>query len=354
MKTQSLYQARVSSQRIRLSLVFVAVIFLPLLLMRPGNAYALSCGDTIFGPTTLHMNLGPCPGVALTVGNNNITLHLNGYSIIGLPGFEGVNVGGTTNVTIKGPGTITGFTYGVSVFDANGNRAPSSGTKVSHVHFVANSSIGVVFVGGTGNQILNNTFIANPCSAIKVDAVSNARIVGNAITGSNAPTTGNNCGFQQYPTGGGLGITVVSTSPGAIVKANSVNNSTYGIYVDSGASPLTVTSNDFSGNTQDGIDVLSQATIGSNQADGNGGNGIMLAFASGSLVRSNTANSNGVNGIGLGNLLGFTSGNNNTIKSNRALGNATDLFWDGVGTGNSFPGNICDTESGSTVGFPCH
>src|SRR5258708_1049893 len=332
MKTQSLYQARVSSQRIRFSLAFVAVVFLPLLLMRPGNAYALMCGDTIFMSTTLQKNLGPCGGVALTVGANNIFLHLNGYSITGSSsGFEGVNVGGTTNVSIKGPGTITGFTYGVSVFDASGNRTASNGTKVSHVHFVANSSIGVVFVGGTGNQILNNTFIANPCIAIKVDAVSNALIAGNAITGSNAPTTGNNCGMQQYPTGGGLGITVVSSSPGAIVRANSVNNSTYGIYIDSGASPLTVTSNDFSGNTQDGIDVLSQATIASNQANGNGGNGITLAFASGSLVQSNTANSNVLNGVGLGNLLGFTSGNNNTIKSNRALGNATDLYWDRAG-----------------------
>jgi parallel beta-helix repeat protein len=352
MKTQSLYQARVPRQRIRFSLVFVAVIFLPLLLMRPGNAYALSCGDTISINTTLGGNLGPCGGVALTVGHNSITLHLNGWSIIGSPGFEGVNVGGTTNVAIKGPGTITGFTYGVGVFDANGNRAPSSGTKVSHVHFVANSSIGIVFVGGTGNQILNNTFIANPCSAIKVDAVSNALIAGNAITGSNAPTTGNNCGMFQYPTGGGLGITVVSTSPGAIVKMNSVNNSTYGIYVDSGASPLTVTSNDFSGNTQDGIDVLSQATIASNQVNGNGGNGITLANASGSLVQSNTANSNVLNGIGLGNLLGFTSGNNNTIKSNRALGNATDLFWDGVGTGNCWKGNTFDTNNRTLPSCP--
>jgi len=349
MKTQSLYQARVPRQRIRFSLVFVAVIFLPLLLMRPGNAYALSCGDTIKMNTTLHAPL-VCNGVALTVGANNIFLHLNGYSITGSSsGFEGVNVGGTTNVRIKGPGTITGFTYGVSVFDANGNRTASNGTKVSHVHFVANSSIGIVFVGGTGNQILNNTFINNPCSAIKVDAVSNALIVGNAITRSNAPTIGNNCGMQQYPTGGGLGITVVSTSPGAIVKANSVNHSTYGIYVDGFASPVTVTSNDFSGNTQDGIDVLSQATMENNQANGNGGNGITLANASGSLVRYNTANSNRLSGIGLGNLLGFTSGNNNTIKSNRALGNATDLFWDQGGTGNCWKGNIFDTSMPSPL-----
>jgi parallel beta-helix repeat protein len=349
MKTQSLYQARVPRQRIRFSLVFVAVISLPLLLMRPGNAYALSCGDTISINTTLGGNLGPCGGVALTVGANSITLHLNGFKIFGLPGFEGVNVGGTTNVAIKGPGTITGFTYGVSVFDANGNRTASNGTKVSHVHFVANSSIGIVFVGGTGNQIVNNTFINNPCSAIKVDAVSNALIVGNAITRSNAPTTGNNCGMQQYPTGGGLGIAVVSSSPGAIVKANSVNHSTYGIYVDMFASPVTVTSNDFSGNTQDGIDVLSQATMESNKANGNGGNGITLANASGSLVRFNTANSNRLNGIGLGNLLGSTSGNNNTIKFNRALGNATDLFWDQGGTGNCWKGNIFDTSMPSAL-----
>ncbi|MGB8014218.1 MAG: right-handed parallel beta-helix repeat-containing protein [Terriglobales bacterium] len=337
-------------------MALATVIFLSLLL--PGTAYALSCGDTITVSTTLQANLGPCSGVALTVGKNGITLRMNGWSIIASndpsnPGVEGVNVGGTTNVSIKGPGTITGFTYGISVFDANGNRTPSSNTKVSHVHFVANAWDAVAFVGGSGNQVLDSTFIANPCIAIKFDTVANGKIIGNAITGSNAPPTGNNCSWQESGIGGGVGISIASTSPGAIVKDNSVTNSTNGLWVDSGASLLTLTGNDFSGNTQDGIDVMSQVTMASNQVNGNGRNGITLAYASGSLVHLNTANSNGANGIGLGGLLGFTSGNSDTITANLALGNTLDLYFDGVGTGNAFPNNICDMES-TTIGYSCH
>jgi len=371
LKTQSLYQVCVSGQRVRSPALFAATILLSVLVIGP-NAYALSCGDIITTTTTLTANLGPCDGVALTVGASNIRLNLNGWSIIGFfkslpdctevvtPCLEGVNVGGTTNVTINGPGTITGFSFGVSVFDVTGHRTGSSGTTVRHVHFVANSAIGIAFVVGAGNRILNNTFSANPCIAIKIDAVAGARIIGNAISGSNAPPASNTCGMQQSATGGGLGIGIVSTSTGAMVKHNSVNNSTNGIFVDSSSSPITVRANDFSGNTQDGIAMESQATLTGNQANGNGRDGISVAFGSLSRIQFNTANSNGHNGIGLGDLLG-ASGNNNTISSNRALGNGSnsvfapsfDLFWDGNGTGNTWLTNFCDTRTMNIGGPPC-
>lgn len=324
--------------------------------MRPETAYALSCGDTITANTTLQADLGPCPGVALTVGASNITLILNGFSIIAVPSTEpdcteivtpcreGVDVGGTTNVTIKGPGTIRGFSFGVSVFALDGSRKASSGTIVSHVRFVDNS-LGIAFVVGSENRVLNNTFRNNPCIAIKIDAVTDAQIIGNAIAGSNAPPLRNSCGMQQSPTGGGIGIMVVSTAPGAIVKQNSVTHSTNGFFADSFVSPITITDNDFCGNTQDGIATLSEGTITDNRADGNGRDGISIANGSGSVVQANMANSNGQRGIGLGDLLTQPAGNDNRISLNLALGNGTDLFWDGNGSGNCWSRNIFDTSS---------
>ncbi len=359
MKTQSLHAVRqpISGRRVRFpALVAVTILLFSVLVLRPGSAYGLSCGDTITGNTTLQADLGPCSGVALTVGASNITLSLNGFSIIAVasaepdctevvtPCREGVDVGGTTNVAIKGPGTIRGFSFGVGVFAIDGSRKASSGTTIRHVHFVANS-LGIVFVVGAENRILNNTFRNNPCIAIKIDAVTDAQIVGNAINGSNAPPLANSCGMQQSPTGGGIGIMVVSTSTGAIVKQNSVTHSTNGILADSFSSPIAITTNDVSANRQDGIATLSEGTIADNQANGNGRDGISIAVGNGSVVRGNMANSNGRRGIGLGDLLGQPSGNNNRITFNRALGNGTDLVWDGNGAGNCWSRNIFDTSS---------
>ena len=181
----------------RRSWVFVAT--LALLAVRPGSAPGQSCGTTITKSITLRADLGPCSGVALTVGASNITLNLNGFSIIGAAdgtGAVGVQVGNNPNVTIKGPGTITGFDRGVQ------SGASSSGAKVIHVHFVANPSIALL-LGGTGSLIQNNTFSANACIAIKIDSATSAQVVGNAITGSNAPVVGDTCNDQQSPTGGG-------------------------------------------------------------------------------------------------------------------------------------------------------
>jgi parallel beta-helix repeat protein len=346
MEIPVLYQVRILRQRVRVPAWFAATIVLSVLVMQPVNAFALSCGDTIVADTALQADLGPCAGIALTVAANDITLSLNGHSIIGaVNGFEGVFLAGITNVVIKGPGTIRGFVFGIGVFAANGTRPISSATTVQHVHFADNSSEGVIFVGGTANRVLYNTFKDNPCIAIKIDAVTEAQVVGNAIKRSNAPTVGNSCGMQQSPTGGGVGIMVVSTAPSAIVKRNSVAHSTNGFFADSFVSPITITNNDFSGNGQDGIATLSEGTITDNRANGNGRDGISIANGSGSIVQNNMANSNGRRGIGLGDLLSQPSGNDNRISLNLVLGNGLDLFWDGNGFGNCWSRNIFDTSS---------
>ena len=339
MSTRSIRLARFSAP-------LVAMLVLCMLVVLPGTAYALACGDTITADTTLQTNLGPCSGTALTIGASNITLDLNGFSIIGASdGVFGVGLTTVSNVTITGPGTITGFNLGVAPL---GGVETVTGTTVTHVHFVANSSIAVL--AGKNWSVLNNTFINNRCFAVKIDTggLGGALISGNAITGSNAPPVprsfGTSCHDQQPPTGGGTGIGVLN-SPGSVITQNTITHSTNGLFVDGYSTPVTVTGNDFSGNSQDGLAALSTATITGNQVNGNGRDGISIAGGNGFTVNSDTANSNGRRGIGLGDLLGNPAGSDNSITSNLALGNATDLFWDGNGSGNCWSNNTYDTSS---------
>jgi hypothetical protein len=52
------------------------------------------CGDTIMQTTVLTSDIGPCPGVGLVIGADDLTLDLNGHSIKGSGGGVGVSVGG--------------------------------------------------------------------------------------------------------------------------------------------------------------------------------------------------------------------------------------------------------------------
>ena len=80
---------------------------------RVSGAPPVGCGDTITRDTTLHVDLGPCPGDGLVIGATGIMLDLNGHTISSAGSTEaftaGVNNGGGYDgVTIKS-GTVEGF-----------------------------------------------------------------------------------------------------------------------------------------------------------------------------------------------------------------------------------------------------
>jgi hypothetical protein len=64
------------------------------LALGPGAASAqpLTCGQTITKDTTLHADLGPCPGDGLVIGATNVKLDLNGHAITGDATGEDVGV----------------------------------------------------------------------------------------------------------------------------------------------------------------------------------------------------------------------------------------------------------------------
>jgi parallel beta-helix repeat protein len=194
----------------------------------------------------------------------------------------------------------------------------------------------------SGNKIRNNTLSANPCIGIFIDNGASNQMVGNAITGSNIPPTTGLCSTDG---GGGVAIEI-HIGGGFLVSGNTINNNTNGVVSDGFSAGSTLSTNDISGNTQDGVALSGQATITGNLVNANGRDGISISEENGFVISSNKADSNGRYGVAVGGARGEAAGSNNATKFNQALGNgALDLFWDGSGTGNTWTSNTCDTET---------
>jgi parallel beta-helix repeat protein len=362
MKTQRLRKIGSDVRKVRFVGLLAAAASVLVFVAQPKTAHAttLACGATITNNVTLTADVGPCTGTAVTIGANNVTLNLNGFSIIGPStcgtGSIGVFVpGSSTNDKIigtlsggsAGPGTITGFDQGIHL-GTPGGATVTQGTLVKHVHVTSNCNVGITMQGSSGNKIRNNTLGANPCIGIFIDNGANNQMVGNAITGSNIPPTPGVCSTDLG--GGGVAIEIHIGS-GFLVSGNSINSNTNGVVSDGFSPGSTLSANDISGNTQDGVALSGQATITGNQVDANGRDGIAISEENGFVISSNKADSNGRYGVAVGGARGEAAGSNNATKTNHALGNGVlDLFWDGNGTGNTWTSNTCDTEtSGLTL-----
>lgn len=115
------------------------------------SAYALSCGDTISSDTTLTADLHCTTGWnALYLPVGGVTLRLNGHTISGGIGLEGLSVFSASNVRILGPGRITGFWTGV-----NATRADY--LTVQGVDF-DNTNAGVIASDTLGTYLQGNDF----------------------------------------------------------------------------------------------------------------------------------------------------------------------------------------------------
>jgi parallel beta-helix repeat protein len=101
------------------------VLAAALLAMAPSAAPAqsLACAQVITEDTTLHADLGPCPGDGLVIGARNVTLDLNGHAIVGDATGEdaGVRDEGHNRVVVEN-GEIHGFFTAVKLDAADGSR----------------------------------------------------------------------------------------------------------------------------------------------------------------------------------------------------------------------------------------
>src|SRR3954454_6056172 len=88
-----------------------------------GSTPKVRCGQVITRDTTLRKDLLDCPGTALTIGADGVTLDLGGHVVDGTnaPGGEGIAVDGHPHATIV-HGTVRDFRLnGIALRDAPGS-----------------------------------------------------------------------------------------------------------------------------------------------------------------------------------------------------------------------------------------
>jgi parallel beta-helix repeat protein len=142
----------------------------------------------------------PASTDAIKVNVNNVTIDLNGFSIVGPggTGTYGVNAGGMTRTTVEN-GTVTGFGSGSGINAGNDSI-------VKFVHADSNND---------GIQVGSYSLIQN-CTA------------------------DSNTTFGIYATNG------------TVISGNAANTNSYGIYIGAGSSALII-GNTITNNTTDGI-----------------------------------------------------------------------------------------------------
>lgn len=260
-----------------------------LLLIGGGSAFAthVTCGETITQDTTLDSDLLNCPADGLIIGADNITLDLNGHTILGAAnlGVEfppGVRNTGHGGVTIEN-GTIQHFHEGVRVDGASDNLV--RGLQFSEV------AGGVSFADVVDSTIANN--FGGPANAIVLARSDDNRVVRNAAShiqvccgGENNVVERNSAGglditfaahgtvVERNTVTGSFGIQVLQSND-VHIDRNTVSFAVDGIFVWPNSVGAVLSRNITVENTGDGIDVNNpNATLSGNRADNNGDLGI--------------------------------------------------------------------------------
>lgn len=166
-----------------------------------------SCGSLINESIELSANL-VCNGHGLVVNASNISIAMNGYSIIG-PGIQstksGIIVPDLYNVTIYGPGRIIDFQSGI--FVSGSNKLNTS------LVFIDNNQIGIYLTGSFDSNLEGN-ILRNNELGIAAHSSSNIRSNKNYFYGNSL-----------------AGVSFVNTIH-SLITLNYVNGSQNGIFTD--------------------------------------------------------------------------------------------------------------------------
>ncbi len=257
------------------------------------------CGSTLHLDYTATHDIGPCPAGGFTVGENGLTIDLNGYKIFGTGGTgdgDGITITGKTGVVVKN-GTVSNFDEGIGLRSgANNNKIAgmrlfanvgdassltgdgvyilsSSNNTVTRSTFRSNGPFSGLYVdsASTGNRILSDRFIGNKLG-VKTAAASSATVIqdstfdGNRDVGIDLNGTGNRIRYNKiigngFETAGG-GIAV--TGDDSRITRNIIRDTAAdGLWVGPGASGNVLSSNKVarSGQLGSGVD-LDDATPG--------------------------------------------------------------------------------------------
>lgn len=127
--------------------------------LRPDvKATTVGCGATLLTDLKLESDL-VCPGDAIIVGADGITVDLSGHTISGAGVGVGVTVRARQGVTVRG-GQVRGFLTGIFV-------TQSTDIVISH-NELTQTREGIFFAGTTGSVIKNNVVWANQLRGIMI------------------------------------------------------------------------------------------------------------------------------------------------------------------------------------------
>lgn len=213
------------------------------------TAPALTCGATLTTSATLSTDLVDCPGTALIIGADGITVDLAGHTISGTnaAGSEGIASDGHKDVSIVG-GRITDFRInGVGIRGGSGNL----------VRGVAVRRIGD---GGVEGE---------PVSAgIAISDSPRSRVIGNDVSNDVKA-------FQAD------GVDVLK-SPGSVVERNRLVKNSWNGLVLIGSADSRIAHNALDRNGNNGTEVngaSDSAVVVANRARGNAQTGIVVGSA---------------------------------------------------------------------------
>ena len=140
----------------------------------PPPAAAVQCGQVITSDTTLANDLVDCPGTALTIGADGVTLDLGGHLVDGTnaSGSEGIAVDGRTGVTIR-RGTVREFRVnGVALRDAGDAKVADLTVSAIGAGGVEGEDVSAgIFVRGSDDVDLRDNRVSNDVDAFQADGI---------------------------------------------------------------------------------------------------------------------------------------------------------------------------------------
>lgn len=234
------------------------------------------CGAVLDHSIKLGADIGtagvPCTGDGIDIGNNGVTINLNGHTIWGSATGAALTTDSFNNTHFTN-GYVRGFFDGVRLFGS------ATGVRVDHL-FVAGPSHAGIVVQGSELTITANTLTGNQRYGIYGGPVTFATVTYNTISGN------------------GLGgIMLLSGSDDALIAHNSVhgNSGSPGDGIAVTGDRARINRNNVQGNTGWGINVAGNlAKFNYNAVKGNNSGGILVAGDAPHVVK-NVADGNGWN-----------------------------------------------------------
>jgi parallel beta-helix repeat protein len=338
---------------------------------------AVRCGQVISHDTRLSRDLVDCPGTALTIGADGVTLDLGGHVVDGInaPGSEGIAVDGHSRVTVAN-GTVREFRFnGVAFRDSARGRVHDVAVKQIGAGGVEGEDVSAgIFVDGSDGVEIEGNRVSNHVEAYQADGIvvlnsSRAEIARN-YTSDNA---WNGIVVVESPQSRVLrnrsarnvssGILVVSSERSVVsrnVASGHVNPDTGGIVLLACVNCV-VAGNELNDNDAAGISVENVSTstkVVRNRVRG-GGDGILVLDSDENTVAGNGVQS--VAGIGIVLDTVFLDGSDgNTLSDNAVVrsglvgilvvgGSDGNLLSENVASGSAGTGEGGDPDGGIVV-----